>query len=58
MNAFVHLFQILKTEAQEELRVALEMNPGDDAAEEAGEEGAEGKNVAEADAVPANTEQV
>jgi hypothetical protein len=34
------------------------MNPGDDAAEEAGEEGAEGKNVAEADAVPANTEQV
>jgi hypothetical protein len=58
MNAFVHLFQILKTEAQEELRVALEMNLGDDAAEEAGEEGAEGKNVTEADTVPANTEQV
>jgi hypothetical protein len=50
MNAFDHLFQILETEAQEELRVALEMNPGNDAAEEAGEEGAEGKNVAEANA--------
>jgi hypothetical protein len=43
MNAFVHLFQILEIEVQEELRVALEMNPREDAAEEAGEEGAEGK---------------